>query len=215
MAYTLYSFWQSSSAWRVRIALNVKHIPYIYKSVDLLNKSEVTQSLSNKNPLFQVPVLETPSIRLTQSLAIFKYLEAKHKSPSMVPENIELEAKMWEVCEIINSGIQPLQNLALLKKIKSLGGDSKEWGKEVVEKGFVAIESVLKDIRNTFCVGESISFADACLLPQINNARRYGVELEKFEIIMNIARNLEEVEEIKKSLPENQPDAVLQKEGKK
>ena len=126
MNYILHSYCHSSSAWRVRIVLYIKGIPFKYQTVDLLEKDHLEEKFAKLNPMHQIPVLETPDLKLSQSLAIFRYLEAKHKDPSMLPNNIELEAKMWEICEIINSGIQPLQNLSTLKKIKDLGGNQKE-----------------------------------------------------------------------------------------
>ena len=185
----------------------MKDIPYRYVPVDILDKQQFSEEYTKKNLLRQVPILETPEFRLTQSLAIFKYLEAKHASPAMVPSTIELEAKMWEICEIINSGIQPLQNLSLLQKIKSIGGNQKEWAVFTISQGFGMLEYILKETKGNFCVGNGVTFADACLLPQVNNARRYGVDLEKFKIITEIVKNLEGVQEIQKSFPENQPDA--------
>ncbi|OMJ92061.1 hypothetical protein SteCoe_5266 [Stentor coeruleus] len=206
MTYILYSYWQSSSAWRVRIALNIKKVPYTYKAIDLITKEHFSQLYSIKNPMLQVPLLETPTFSISQSLAIFKYLEGKYKFPTMIPNDIQTEAKMWEICEIINSGIQPLQNLSLLKKIKKLGGDPMEWAQENIIKGFGFIEDLL-DHKKVYSVEDFVTFADACILPQLNNAKKYGVNVEKYPKILRVCENLIKVQEIIEAMPENQPDA--------
>lgn len=207
MTYTLYSYWQSSCAWRVRIALHIKKIPYTYKAIDLSAKEHFSQTYSTKNPMLQVPLLETPTFSISQSLAIFKYLEAQHKIPTMIPSDIQTEAKMWEICEIVNSGIQPLQNLSLLKKIKKLGGDPMEWAQESIIKGFGFIENLLEDCKKVYSVEDFITFSDACLLPQLSNARRYGVDVQKYPKILRVCENMIKVKEITEAMPENQPDA--------
>lgn len=207
MKYSLYGYWQSSSTWRVRIALNVKGVPFQYRPVDIIEKQQFTEGFTQKNLMHQVPVLETPTFKLTQSLAIFRYLEAKYQTPSMVPKDLELEGKMWEICEIINSGIQPLQNIRLLVQLKKLKVNHKEWAQSVIREGFAALQEVLEQTQGEFCIGNQITFADACLAPQVANARRYGLDLEPFQIITGLEKRILNVEVIQKTLPELQSDA--------
>ena len=207
MDITLYSYWRSSSSWRVRIVLACKGIEYNYQAVNLLQHENTDEQFLNKNPMGQVPTLVTPDIALGQSLAIIQYLEHKYPEPSLVPKDLVKMAKMWEICEIINSGIQPVQNLPVLEKIDQLGGNRKEWAQSVISEGLCSVEEILKTTSGLYCIGDEITIADACLIPQLYNARRFELSLDNFPYINAIADRLFQRPEFQRAHPDNQPDA--------
>lgn len=193
----LYNYWRSSASWRVRIVLNLKGIAYRYEAVDLLGGKQAQQEYMDKNPMRQVPTLQIDGRNLTQSLAIIRYLELTRPEVPLVPEDPYLAAKMWEICEIINSGVQPLQNLSVLDKISKLGGDKDAWVTEAILKGLTAVEAILVETARTYAVGDSPSIADACIIPQLFAARRINVPLDAFPTVLRVeaaARSLSTVE---------------------
>ena len=207
MDYTLYNYWRSSSSWRVRIVLSYKNIPYNYRSVNLAEGESQLEEHIQRNPLKQVPVLVTPEVKLSQSMAILRFLEAKHPQPSLVPTQSDLAAKMWEICEIVNSGIQPLQNMSVTERIEQLGGDKNQWISENIKKGFRAIEKIVKHSSEEFCIGNHMTLADACLLPQYYAAvKHYNLDMSEFPHIQRVCEKLVLLPQIQSSFPENQPD---------
>ena len=207
----LYSYWRSSCSWRVRLGLALKGIDYEYVAVNLLQKEQRGEANRARNPLAQVPTFEFEAggttQQLTQSLAILRYLDSLEGTPLMPADPIHA-AKAWELAEIINAGIQPLQNLAVLLEIEALGGDRLAWGKKVITDGFVALEARAKATAGTYLVGDTITIADLCLVPQMYNARRFGVDLAPFETLVRIDAALSEVEVLKAAHPDQQPDAA-------
>lgn len=191
----LRGYWRSSATWRVRIALHYKSIPFQYLPVHLVrdggeqHQPEYTQL----NPLAQVPTLELSSGGvLTQSLAIIDYLEQLEPTPTLYPLNPLERAQAIQLAEIVNSGIQPLQNLSLLQKIsREYQADKVAWAREMIERGLSALEATLSTQRSLnagssdegldrFLVGATPTIADLCLIPQLYNARRFGVDLTQF-----------------------------------
>ena len=209
MDVTLYSYWRSSASWRVRIILACKNIDYDYQAVNLLQGQNSSEDYLRNNPLGQVPTLVSSGFSLTQSLAIIHYLEQKYPEPALVPKSLNEMARMWEICEIINSGIQPLQNLPVLEKIESLGGNKKEWAQGVISEGFQSVEAILANTAGTCCIGDEVSVADACLVPQIYNARRFEVSLDQYPNINRISEHLATLPAFQKAHPDSQPDAVI------
>ena len=211
MEFTLYSFWRSSASWRVRIILSIKGLNYSYIPINLLKQDNITKNYLSINPLGQLPTLVKDNYSLTQSLAIANYLEAKYPNPPITPKDPELLGKMWEICEIINSSIQPLQNIYVLEKIESLGGNKKEWAQMAIINGFNSIEKILEKTSETYSIGKSITLADACLVPQVGNAKRFEVDLFPYPNIKRISDTLSSIESFKKAHPDSQPDAVVNK----
>lgn len=208
MEATLYSYWRSSCSWRVRIALAYKNIHYTTVPINLLHSVQSSEEYTAKNFMAQVPTLKLGDLTLTQSLAIFHYLEDEY-SPSMLPTESFTRARMWEICEIINSGTQPLQNLAILQEIERLGGDKKAWSQKVITKGLKAVETILEETAGTYCVGDRLTFADACLVPQVYNAMRFEVNMEEFPIVHRVYQSLLEHSAVQAAHPDNQPDAQV------
>lgn len=209
----LYGYWRSSCSWRVRIALNLKGIPYEYSPVHLTREGGEQHKgpFSSLSRLAQVPVLEWTEggvkHHLTQSLAILRFLDDLVVEPPLQPTSPLLRARAWEAAEMINSGIQPLQNLSNMKRISALGGDPRAMAKDVITQGFVAVEEVLALSKGRYSVGDHPSIADCCLIPQIYNARRFEVDLEPFPTIRRVEGACGEHEAFRAAHPDLQPDA--------
>ena len=204
----LYSYWRSSASWRVRIALAVKNVPHTVIPVNLLTGGQKNEAYAEVNPMQQVPTLEVGDLRLTQSMAILQWLEREHPEPALIPSDPLSAARMYEICELINSGIHPLQNLTVLNSIDKLGGNKDSWAIDVMTKGFTALEPLLTRTAGRFCVGDQLTLADACLLPQIYNARRRNMDLTPYPTISRLEATLNALESIASARPEAQIDAV-------
>ena len=207
MDISLYSYWRSSCSWRVRIVLAHKNIDYATIPIHLLQQKNVAPEYLEKNPLGQVPALSYNNFTLSQSLAIIHYIEQKHPEHSLLPASLEDQARVWEICEIINSGIQPLQNLPILELAEKAGISRKEWAQKVISEGLEAIEGILVHTAGTYCVGDSVTLADACLIPQVYNAVRFEVDLSAFPNVSRINELCSTLSAFQKSHPSAQPDA--------
>lgn len=203
----LYSYWRSSCSWRVRIALNWKEIEYECNTVNLILEGgqQNTGTYKEINPMAQVPSLVIDELTLTQSQAILEYLEEAYPTNCLLPKDINKRFKVREICEIIVSGIQPLQNASVLKQI---GGsqDQKEWANKWITKGLTALEKVLKFCSGKYCVGDEVTLADCCLVPQLYNARRFEIDVEMFPVCLRIEKEVEKLPAFLKAHPNNQPD---------
>ncbi|KAK8397951.1 hypothetical protein O3P69_003691 [Scylla paramamosain] len=172
----LYSYFRSSCSWRVRIVLAHKSIDYEYRPIHLLKKEQIS---------------------------IMEYLEETYPQNPLLPKEPLLRAKVREICEVIGSGIQPLQNLSVLQKI---GDEKMEWGHYYINKGFFALEQLLAGCAGKYSVGDQVTLADCCLVPQVYNANRFKVDMSQFPIISRIHEALNSVEAFKAAQPSNQPD---------
>ena len=207
----LRGYWRSSATWRVRIALHYKQIPFHYQAVHLVkNGGEQHSSIElQRNPLAQVPTLELSSGQvLTQSLAIMDYLEGVKAEPSIYPNSIYGRARCLQIAEMINSGIQPLQNLSLLIKVSKLGQDKVQWAHDYIKKGLEAVEYIAQqESAEQFLVGNMPTVADFCLIPQLYNARRFKVDLGQMPRLCEVEARCQVLEAFKKAVPEAQSDA--------
>jgi maleylacetoacetate isomerase len=202
----LYSYWRSSCSWRVRIALNLKEIPYDIKPVSLIKAGgeQHSNEFREINPMEQVPALQIDGATLVESLSILSYLEETRPQRPLLPPDVVKRAKVREICEVIASGIQPLQNLVVLIHV---GEEKKnEWAQHWINRGFRAVEKLLSASAGKYCVGDEITLADCCLIPQVFNARRFHVDLRPFPIILRIDRELENHPAFRAAHPSNQPD---------
>lgn len=207
----LHGYWRSSASWRVRIALEWKGLGYEYLPVHLVRDGgqQHVEVYRAKNPMRQVPLLELGEGRtLTQSMAILEYLEEVHPTPPLLPEDPFLRAKARQIAEIFNSGVQPLQNLSTLQAIQALGGDSKAWVQEWMERGLAAVELELSRHAGTFCVGDQPTFADVCLVPQLYGARRFEVDLAPYPHATRIEAACAALPAFQRAHADAQPDAT-------
>lgn len=210
----LYGYWRSSCTWRVRIALNHKNVPVEYEPIHLVRDGgqQNTEKYRALNPLRAVPLLEWQeggkTHRLSQSLAILEFLEELFPERPLLPKNPHQRAQARMVAESINSGVQPLQNLAVLQHVKGeLGGDEKKWAAHWIDRGMTAVEALLQQTAGAFCVGDALSLADACLIPQLYNVRRFGLDPQKYPTALKIEQRCEALPEFIAAHPTQQPDA--------
>ncbi|KAJ8390818.1 hypothetical protein AAFF_G00099500 [Aldrovandia affinis] len=201
----LHGYFRSSCSWRVRIALALKGIEYDQVPVNLIKDGgqQVTDQYKTLNPMQQVPALVIDGITLLQSLAIIQYIEETRPGPKLLPSDPHARAQVRMISDLIASGIQPLQNLHVLQKI---GEEKVQWAQYFILRGFEALEPLLKQTAGKFCVGDEISMADLCLVPQVYNAERFKVDVSQFPTIERLNQTLTEIEAFKVSHPSCQPD---------
>ena len=206
---TLHGYWRSGCSWRLRIVLNLKGIEYEQKYVHLVKGEQKSPEHCEMNPAGMVPVLEVNGLTLTESMPICEYLEeAFPDSKKLLPADPKDKFEVRRLCEIINSGTQPIQNLGILKKVEEFGGDKVAWGKSIIEKGLGVFELFLAKTKGKYCFGDELTLADAFLIPQLYNAGRFGVEVEKlFPNIWEISQTLNQIPEFDKAAADNQEDA--------
>lgn len=204
----LYTYWRSSSAWRVRIALALKGVDYTSVPVNLLHGDQGSSEHAGRNPMRQIPVLELDDgTCLVQSLAILDYLEAVAPEPALYPADPVLRAHALALAEIVNSGIQPLQNLAVLGSIEALGGDRAAWGRDAISRGLAAFQDLAAARAGRYCVGDSVTVADVLLVPQLYNARRFHCDLGPLGLLTAIEARLAELPAFQAAHPDHQIDA--------
>ena len=211
----LYSYWRSSAAYRVRIALNLKGLNYEVIPVHLLKQGgeQHHPEYLSINPQGIIPTLVDGDVTLGQSLAIMDYLEAKHPQPALYPEGIVERAFTQQVALTVACDIHPLNNLRILKYLKHglLQDDESRdaWYHYWIRSGFTAIEQMLnnRNHQGPYCLDRQVTLADACLVPQVYNARRFGVPMGDFPVLARIEQACMELEAFRQAAPENQVDA--------
>ncbi|OQR94542.1 maleylacetoacetate isomerase [Achlya hypogyna] len=211
---TLHGYWRSSCSWRVRIALAYKQIPYEYVAVNLLKGEQVGEDFAAVNPNRRVPTLEIDGHVLHQSGAILEYIEETRKANPLLPADAFARAQVRNLCGIIGCDIQPIQNLAVMKRAAANYPEADQlaarmaWSKEWIERGFDALETELRKTAGKYCIGDSISLADLYLEPQVYNANRFKVDMAKYPTISRIVEALAEHPAFYAAHPSQQPDAT-------
>uniref|UniRef100_A0A7N0VLG2 glutathione transferase n=1 Tax=Kalanchoe fedtschenkoi TaxID=63787 RepID=A0A7N0VLG2_KALFE len=206
----LYSYWRSSCAHRVRIALNLKGIKYDYKAVNLLKGENFSPEFSKLNPLNFVPVLEDGDIVICDSLAIIIYLEDKYPQHPLLPTDRQKKAINYQAASIVSSGIQPLQNLSVLKYIREKVGPHEQvpWVRSHIIRGFTALEKLLQGHAGKYATGDDVYMADLFIEPQIQGAvKRFNVDMAEFPILSRLHEAYNELPAFRDAAPEKQPDA--------
>jgi maleylacetoacetate isomerase len=213
MSYTLYTYWRSSAAYRVRIALNLKGIPYEAAPIHLVRNGgeHLLPAFRAINPAAAVPALrvEGASI-LTQSLAIIEYLEEAHPEPALLPRGPIERAKVRAAAQLIACDIHPVNNLRVVQHLKSSLGQSQEsiagWMRHWMRTGLNAYANVI-DPAATFSFGEAATLADLCLVPQLYNAKRWHLDMTGLERLLAIEQRCLALPAFAWAAPESQPDA--------
>lgn len=208
----LYGYWRSSATYRVRIALQLKALPYDTLPVSLIDGDQRSADYLRLNPLGLVPLLIDGGITIGQSVAILEYLEERYPSPPLLPMSTAARARVRELVNIIACDIHPLCNLRVLNTLRDeLHADEnqkKSWYTRWVTGGLTAIETRLAQWNaGEFCVGEAPTLADACLIPQLYNARRFGIPLEPYPHILHVDARCTGIEAFRRAAPERQPDS--------
>jgi maleylpyruvate isomerase len=213
MKLVLHNYWRSSASHRVRIGIGLKQLPYEYVVVNIVARDQHADAYRARNPMGQVPTLEITeddgSVRaIAQSLPILEYLDERFPERPIMAKDLYLRARTRELAEIVNSGIQPHQNLTTTKAVKAFGGDEVVWPKSFIADGLSAFERVAADTAGAFCVGDQPSIADCCLIPQLASARRFGVDVAKYMLLLGIEERCLAMPAFQNAAPDRQPDAV-------
>jgi len=210
----LYSYWRSSSAYRVRIALNLKGIQYRQKFVHLVKEGGEQHKTEYRevNPLGLVPALVHEDQTIVQSMAICEYLEETFTDIPLLPANPSARACVRTIAQSIASEIQPLNNLAVMHYLKNeMRQDDaaiKAWYAHWITRGFSAVESWLSTPDSgLYCHGDTPSLADCFLVPQVYNAERFSCDLEFYPNIKRITAQCRSLAAFEAAAPENQADA--------
>ena len=208
----LYSFSRSSAAYRVRIALALKGLPYDYVSVNLAKGAQYQPEYSAINPQNLVPVLDEGGHLLYQSLSIMQYLDETHPQPPLLPPDALGRARVRSLALLIACEIHPLNNPRVLNYLTGKLGISEEqkleWYHHWVKTGFTPLEKRLATEAQTgrFCHGDAPGFADCVLVPQVANANRFKVDLAAFPTIRRINEECVKLDAFQRAAPQNQPD---------
>jgi maleylacetoacetate isomerase len=208
----LHSAARSSASFRVRIALNLKGLPYEYAPVDLVHGGQFAEGFRGLNPAGLVPVLEHDGAVLTQSLAIIEYLDERHPQPPLLPRAALDRAYVRAMALAIACEIHPLNNLRVLRYLTKTLGQSEEaknaWYRHWVEQGLAQLEAQLagQGRCGRFVLGDAVSVADVLLVPQIFNARRFDCRLDHVPTVMRVFDACMQVPAFVDAQPSRQPD---------
>lgn len=211
----LYSYWRSSAAYRVRIALNLKELEYDLMPVHLIKDGgqQHSKQYHALNPQELIPTLVHGQRILSQSLAIIEYLDETHPQPALLPGAATERARVRALAQAIACDIHPINNLRVLQYLtREFGvGDAQKnaWYRHWVEVGLEAVEAMLADDPGTgvFCHGDTPTLADCCLVPQVFNARRFDCDLGALPTVMRIVGHCEAMDAFQRAAPAAQPDA--------
>jgi maleylacetoacetate isomerase len=212
----LYSYWRSSASYRVRIALNLKSLPYVTHGVNLVRDGGEQWSVTYRdvNPQSRVPTLVHDGQRFTQSLAIIEYLDETFPDHRLIPRDPVDRARVRMLSQIIACDIQPLQNtsttLYLKDKLHVDDAAITTWLREWIVRGLGAFNAHLErdHLSGKFCHGDTPTMADCCLVPQLFAASRFGVEVTRYPRLALIAENCAALSAFQHAHPSKQPDAI-------
>ena len=210
----LHGYYRSTASYRVRIALNLKALPYRQQSHHLRKGEQRDSGFLALNPQGLLPalVLDDGAV-LTQSLAIIEYLDSLSEENPLIPEQPLEAARVRQLSQLIACELHPLNNLRILNYLKEpLGHEQSEvntWYQHWVESGFTAFERLIVEHAPDahYCLGNSLTMADVCLVPQVFNAQHFNCPLEAYPKLMDRYERLAALPEFEKSFPQEQPDA--------
>ena len=213
---SLHTYFRSSASYRVRIALELKALPYSSLPVHLVRGGgeQHAAAFAALNPAELVPVLRDGGVTLTQSMAIIEYLDEVHPAPPLLPGSAAERARIRALSQAIACEIHPLNNLRVLKWLQLCAGMDQQarsvWYAHWVNEGFRALESMLatSDSTGRFCHGDAPTLADCCLVPQIYNAERFAVSMEPYPTLSRIHGACLELPAFQRAAPETQADAA-------
>lgn len=214
MSITLYNYFRSSASFRVRIALELKGLPYDYAPVHLLKGEQLAPDFVKLNPDALVPVLCDGTDVLNQSLAIVEYLEETHPEPALLPGSPSNRAHIRAIALAIACEIHPLNNPRVLKYLKNTFNVEEEarneWYRHWVKLGFAALETRLaaSPLTGAYCVGDAPTLADVCLVPQVANALRMDCDLSAYPRSLAVYEYARHEPAFDAAQPQRQPDYV-------
>ncbi|WP_438859138.1 maleylacetoacetate isomerase [Achromobacter spanius] len=209
----LHSFFNSSTSYRVRIALALKGLAYEVLPVNLRKQEQRAPEYVAKNPSAGVPLLIDGDVQLSQSLAIIDYLDATHPEPRLIPADTLARARVLELSNAIACDIHPVNNMRILRYLQDVLGASdaqkNTWYQHWVNEGLGAVEELLaRHGHGAYCFGDAPTLADCCLVPQVANAQRMGCDLSAFPRILRIHEHCNAQPAFQRAAPARQPDAI-------
>ena len=211
MTLILHSYWRSSAAYRVRIALNLKGVSYQQVTHDLRQGAQSAADYRAVNPQGLVPALEADDVVLTQSPAILEWLEERYADPPLLPQRLADRAVVRAMGAIVACDIHPLNNLRVLKQLRDQfqadGAAETVWMTGWIASGFEALEGMIHRYGRGFSFGDHPTLADCCLLPQVYNANRFGIDMAPYPGIRAAVAALNSLPAVADAHPDNQPDA--------
>lgn len=207
----LYSYFRSSASYRVRIALNLKNLPYDIAPVHLVKGEQKSDDYKAKNPSGLIPALELENGKvITQSMAILDFLENEYPAVPSLPKDNADRAIVLSMCHIIACDTHPLNNLRVLQyltnELNISDKQKQDWYAHWITVNFTALEELLKVHSGKYSFGDSVTWADICLIPQVYNANRFKVDLSAFPNILKVVENCNQLDEFIKASPEKQVD---------
>lgn len=209
----LYSYFRSSTAYRARLALNMKGLDYKIEPVNILQGEQRSESFRAVNPLMGVPALDHDGFMLGQSLAIIDYLDQIAPEPKLVFGTAQEQAYIRQLCLSIACDIHPLTNLKVLQVLRAeFRADDAvcaDWYARWARAGVAAVETILRENGRTgrYALGDQISAADLCIVPQMYALRRYKIPLGDYPLCAMIEKNCAGLDTFIRAAPESQPDA--------
>ena len=206
----LYTYWRSTTSYRVRIAMNLKGLAYEPVPVNLVAGDQKSPEYTALNPIAGVPTLVLDDgTALTQSMAILEWLEATHPEPALLPSDSVAAAQVRAAALVVACDVHPVNNLKVGAKLKEMGHSQDEvvaWMNDWMTRGFAAYQALLPD-DTEFSFGDTPGLADICLVPQLYNAHRWGCDLTPFTRLTEIEERCLALPAFAAAKPENQPDA--------
>jgi maleylpyruvate isomerase len=206
----LHGYFRSSASYRVRIALNLKglsadHLPYHLRKGEQRDPAYLAL-----NPQGLVPTLQQEGAVITQSLAIIEWLDETHPEPPLLPKDALRRARVRAFAQVLACDTHPVQNLKVLARLRQLGVAEEQvtdWAAWANREGLAACEALIRGENGPFCFGATPSLADLCLIPQLGNARRFGVDLGAFPRLLEAEAAAKNTKAFADAAPERQPDA--------
>jgi maleylpyruvate isomerase len=209
----LYGYYRSSTSYRTRIVLNLKGIDYEYVPVALDRGEQHDEAFRELNPMGAVPALATEDGLFVQSPAIIEYLEERHPEPALLPADPVGRARVREITTLIACDIHPVNNLRIMRYLGEHYGQDRagigEWYAHWIHAGFGPLERLLaaRSTAGRYCIGDAVTLADAYLVPQVYNARRFGVPLDDYPTIGSVDAHCAALPAFAAAHPDRQPDA--------
>ncbi len=206
----LHGYFRSSASWRVRIALNLKGLGAEHLPHHLRRGEQRDPAYLAINPQGLVPTLQDGSAVITQSLAIIEWLDETHPEPPLLPRDPLRRAHVRAFAQALACDVHPVQNLKVLTRLRQSGLPEEQvtdWAAWANREGLSACESLIADQPGPFCFGATPTMADLCLVPQLGNARRFGVEVEAFPRLLQAEAAAKNLKAFADAAPERQPDA--------
>jgi maleylacetoacetate isomerase len=205
---TLYHYWRSSCSWRVRWALIHKQIPYNDVPINLLANEQNSPAYLAVNPGGFVPAISYNGMVFGESIAIMEWLEDAFPGRPLLPQNPTDRLRVRQVCQLIVSGIQPIQNLSVMRKHSSDATEQSAWARHWISAGLEKVEKIVSPHSGSFCFGGQLTMADLCLVPQIYNAVRFNVDLTAFPTLARINQLCLQLTDCQTAAPHNQKGAT-------